>query len=63
MKIILSAFLTLSLLTGGAAWAGDKQPSEGKSTSTGSKKHSSGSHRNNRTGSHKTKGNVPSGKN
>jgi hypothetical protein len=53
MKTILSSLLALSLSTGGVAFAAE----------TNSKKHSSGSHRNNRTSSHKSKGNVPASKN
>jgi len=61
MKTILSALLTLSLLTGGAAFASSKNSSGGK-THSASKRHSNGKHRSstNRTGSAKTHGNVPS---
>jgi hypothetical protein len=59
MKIILSTLLTLSLLTGGVAFATDNE--SGK-TNSGSKKHSSGSHKSNRTGHRKKSANVPSDK-
>ena len=63
MKTILSAILTLSLLTGGVAFASSKNGSGGKSHSSSSKKHSTGGkHRSstNHSGSNKTRGNVPS---